>query len=308
MVAVTVICFGLAWWIGLYLIERELRLPGVIAIRAAGFGFVIYAVILATESVQRSVVSGGFADGLNWLQSAIAYLPALIWSTVSLAMLKAIHAVDAKTVRWGRLSLALFFAALVAGAITAAPPAARGAHGVSALLQRHGGTIFVQCLLVLSAVALTIVAVTVMWRNREKWLPEMPQHRRWATIFFSSALCGAVAIVPTGLVPPSAVPGAAGADLGLIAGAVLMVHLQEGPYAIHIRAALVGVIAASTLFALNAAIAPWSGGIGVGVMLALTVLTPIALVLVRRSNVRAREASHTPANLAEQNETMHHIS
>jgi len=81
----SVIAFGVAWWLGLYLLARA---PGKPAPRRAGIGLVGYALALASDGL-----------GNDLLTAVLLCLPALFWTGVLVALVPERPAVD----RWWRL-------------------------------------------------------------------------------------------------------------------------------------------------------------------------------------------------------------
>lgn len=76
MLGVTFVAFGLAWWLGLYLLSRS---PGKAVTRRAGFGLLAYAAAVACEPF-----SGLWMERLQYVLVAA---PALAWSGVLLGVL-----------------------------------------------------------------------------------------------------------------------------------------------------------------------------------------------------------------------------
>jgi hypothetical protein len=80
MLALTTIVFGLAWWLGLYLLVRDPRNP---LLRRAGLGLLIYALALAADLL-RPLVS---APLLLSAISALAFIPAICWVGAAICLL-----------------------------------------------------------------------------------------------------------------------------------------------------------------------------------------------------------------------------
>lgn len=95
----SVIAFGVAWWLGLYLLARGLAKP---TLRRAGIGLVGYALALATYGL-----------GNDLLTAVLLCLPAVFWTGVLVALLPDRPAID----RWWRL--AILPASLVVAAASA---------------------------------------------------------------------------------------------------------------------------------------------------------------------------------------------
>jgi hypothetical protein len=83
----SVIAFGVAWWLGLYLLARG---PAKPTLRRAGIGLVGYALALATDGI-----------GNDLLTAVLLSLPAVFWTGVLVALLPDRPAID----RWWRLAV-----------------------------------------------------------------------------------------------------------------------------------------------------------------------------------------------------------
>jgi hypothetical protein len=84
VVTVDVVTFGLAWWLGLYLLTRDPRKP---LLNRAGIGLMIYALALAADTLSRAAPAPGLAGALARLHWGAIFLPALWWSGVLLLLL-----------------------------------------------------------------------------------------------------------------------------------------------------------------------------------------------------------------------------
>jgi len=84
VVTVDVVTFGLAWWLGLYLLARDPRKP---LLSRAGIGLMLYALALAADTLSRAAPTPGLAAALARLHWAAIFLPALWWSGVLLLLL-----------------------------------------------------------------------------------------------------------------------------------------------------------------------------------------------------------------------------
>ncbi len=101
---VTVVAFGLAWWLGLYLLARD---PAKATLRRAGLGLLAYALALAADQP--------FVD--DRVHTALLCLPAVLWTGVLVALLPAPAAADGW---WRRAVLPASLAVAAAGAFAGA--------------------------------------------------------------------------------------------------------------------------------------------------------------------------------------------
>jgi len=84
VLAVGVIAFGLAWWLGLYLLARD---PRRALLRRAGGGLVAYALALACDALRASGPGAPAADLLGRLNALLVFLPILAWSGAAILLL-----------------------------------------------------------------------------------------------------------------------------------------------------------------------------------------------------------------------------
>ena len=99
---VTVVAFGFAWWLGLYLLARD---PAKPTLRRAGAGLLAYALALATDGVLDHRV-----------HTVLLCLPAILWTGVLVAH----HPAD----RWWRGAILPATVAAAVGSVIAAVPTA----------------------------------------------------------------------------------------------------------------------------------------------------------------------------------------
>ncbi|MCP3801631.1 hypothetical protein NLX83_20425 [Allokutzneria sp. A3M-2-11 16] len=90
---VSVVAFGVAWWLGLYLIARDPKKPTLVR---AGVGLLAYAAALAVEALLPHAQS---QDVLREVQGVFVCVPPLAWSGVAVALL------PEKYHRWWRIWL-----------------------------------------------------------------------------------------------------------------------------------------------------------------------------------------------------------
>lgn len=83
MIALAVIAFGVAWWLGLYVFARDPRKP---VLRRTGAGLLAYAAALACEPL-REVAGRDAAEVIGEVRAALLVVPALAWTGVILQLL-----------------------------------------------------------------------------------------------------------------------------------------------------------------------------------------------------------------------------
>lgn len=84
MLATGVIAFGLAWWLGLYLLARD---PSRALLRRAGGGLLAYALALACDTLRAAGPPAALADLLGRLGGMLVFLPVLIWGGAAILLL-----------------------------------------------------------------------------------------------------------------------------------------------------------------------------------------------------------------------------
>jgi hypothetical protein len=97
----TVVAFGFAWWLGLYLLARDLRKP---LLRRAGLGLLAYGLALAADQP--------FLD--DRVHVVLLCLPAVLWAGVLVALLPEPADVDRQ---WLRIVLPASLAVALASAV-----------------------------------------------------------------------------------------------------------------------------------------------------------------------------------------------
>jgi hypothetical protein len=107
MVGLVVAAFGIAWWLGLYLLARD---PAKPVLRRAGLGLLGYAVALVVEQLGP----GGVHVGV-----VLVCLPALAWSGVFVLLADDSGGLD----RWWRFGCLPLFAVAAAGVLAGLGPA-----------------------------------------------------------------------------------------------------------------------------------------------------------------------------------------
>lgn len=196
MLVLTTVAFGIAWWLGLYLIARDPRSPVLLR---AGLGLLVYALALAADLLRAVAPTAPAAA------SVLAFLPATLWAGAAIRLLPDTPRRNRLDAIWrlGLLpaSLAALLAAAATGALQGAAPGwAHLALGALALLPLAG------CLALLvkerralrpAGVAGVVVVVTLFL-----------------------ALGTALLLVPLGWVPRELALLGVGVDLALLGAAV----------------------------------------------------------------------------------------
>ncbi|RKN51163.1 hypothetical protein [Micromonospora endolithica] len=198
MTAVAVTAFGLAWWLGLYLLARNPRQP---VLCRAGVGLLAYALVLACDGLAVAA-QGAVARRLTEVGGGLAHLPALAWTGVLLALLPEPVALRARLDRAWRLVAPVLGATLVAlgatGSLTGAP--ARTVAGAAVLLPLLG------------------VYVLVL-RHRRALRPAGPAGVT-VVVTLLLGLGLSLVLLPGDLLPRAVALGAVGLDLALLGVAV----------------------------------------------------------------------------------------
>lgn len=125
MVWVSAVAFGVAWWLGLYLLARDTRKP---VLCRAGAGLLAYAVAVIADALAAD------AEWFDGLRIVLVCVPALAWSGVLLRLLPE---------RWSDRLDRLWRLVLVPVFVALAMPAAAGLMPVAYLL----GTLMILVLL-----------------------------------------------------------------------------------------------------------------------------------------------------------------
>lgn len=119
MLGLLVVAFGIAWWLGLYLLARD---PGKGVLRRAGLGLIAYASALFVDQF-------GPAD----LALVLTCLPALAWSGVFVRLVEEVG-LD----RWWRFGVVPLFALTAVAALAGVGPAGMVLAGMGALCLTGG--------------------------------------------------------------------------------------------------------------------------------------------------------------------------
>lgn len=126
MVGLVATAFGIAWWLGLYLLARD---PGKPVLRRAGLGLLGYAAALVVDQL-------GSSTGAAHVAWVLMCLPALAWSGVFVLLADDSGGTD----RWWRFGCMPLFAVAAAGVLAGFRPAVI-ALAVLAALALAGGLV-----------------------------------------------------------------------------------------------------------------------------------------------------------------------
>jgi hypothetical protein len=176
------VVFGLALWLGLYLISRD---PASLVLRLAGLGLVAYALVWALDSV---LAIDGVPDRVARLRWPLQFVPALCWTGALLALLPDDLPARTRLLRFWRL-----YAPIVGVLILLA--------GVSGLLfDSPGGGLRPGGVLAGCAVLVPLLlAAGLLWRVRGIARPLAPNGLLLVALLFFTLSTGALVFQPLGL-------------------------------------------------------------------------------------------------------------
>ncbi len=84
MLMLTTVAFGLAWWLGWYLIARGPTKPLLLRV---GFGLLSYALALAIDLLRNQSFDPALTAALSQLSSFLVFLPAIGWTGAAILLL-----------------------------------------------------------------------------------------------------------------------------------------------------------------------------------------------------------------------------
>lgn len=210
MVAVSVLVFALAWWMGLYLLSRDPRKPVLVL---AAFGLCGFAVVVGLDAVRT--VGGGYAEALSRIEIYLAAVPAIAWFAVVMELARPADTERSRTRE-------MLLTAVVAVAVLSGAVLAGSVNGPV----RLGHWVMFTVILV-STLGAMVAAVRNLSPGRyapARREPAQPARVAGvvavATLFF--ALSNAILIIPLGLVPSWLALAATGFDVLLLGIAVAL--------------------------------------------------------------------------------------
>jgi hypothetical protein len=115
MVALSVLVFALAWWMGLYLISRD---PGKPVLVLAAVGLCGFAVVVALDAVRS--IGTGYSEVLSRMEIYLVTVPAIAWFAVVLELARPTDTERGRTremVMTGFVAAAVLLGATLAGSV-----------------------------------------------------------------------------------------------------------------------------------------------------------------------------------------------
>lgn len=198
MVALSALVFGLAWWMGLYLLSRDPRKPVLVL---AAIGLCGFSLVVALDAV-RAIV-GGHAEVLSRIEIYLVAVPAIAWFAVVLELARP---TDADRGRAREMTLtAVVAAAVLLGAVVAGSV---------------NGPLRLGHWLMFAVISVSTLGAMVAAVRRPAQPVRVAGVVAVATLFF--ALGNAILIIPLGLVPSWLALAATGFDVLLLGVAVAL--------------------------------------------------------------------------------------
>jgi hypothetical protein len=267
MVAWTVIAFGLAWWLGLYLIARDPRKP---VLRRAGAGLFAYAGALGCAALRAA----GESEPVAAVQGVLVCLPALAWTGVVVRLLPPESPWPQRLDRAWLFGLVPLVTVALAAVVVAGDAPALAGEGTAA-----GPAHAALAVLVLVPLALAVGLAAAHWR---RFRPALGGGvLAVATLQFA---LGAVALLfPLGWLPDGLLMAGIGADLLLLGLAVALFDaFAEGEsLRADMRRSLLTAAAMAALFGSQVGLAIAVGGELTRVLAALLLGTVAAAITVQ---------------------------
>jgi hypothetical protein len=198
VVALSVLVFALAWWMGLYLLSRDPRKPVLVL---AAIGLCGFAVVVALDAVRT--IGGGYAEDLSRIEIYLAAVPAIAWCAVVMELARP---ADTERGRAREMTLtAVVAAAVLLGAVVAGSV---------------NGPLRLGHWLMFAVISVSTLGAMVAAVRRPAQPVRVAGVVAVATLFF--ALGNAILIIPLGLVPSWLALAATGIDVLLLGVAVAL--------------------------------------------------------------------------------------
>jgi hypothetical protein len=198
VVALSVLVFALAWWMGLYLLSRDPRKPVLVL---AAIGLCGFAVVVALDAVRT--IGGGYAEDLSRIEIYLAAVPAIAWCAVVMELARP---ADTERGRAREMTLtAVVAAAVLLGAVVAGSV---------------NGPLRLGHWLMVAVISVSTLGAMVAAVRRPAQPVRVAGVVAVATLFF--ALGNAILIIPLGLVPSWLALAATGIDVLLLGVAVAL--------------------------------------------------------------------------------------
>lgn len=196
MLALTAVAFGLAWWLGLYLIARD---PGKPVLRRAAYGLISYSLAVACHGLAAAAPAEA-RTALTALATVLVHLSGVAWAGVLLRLApETADWRDRLDLWWRRAAAPLTVAVLVGAALTAA---VGGPAGWTALAS----------LLVVAQLATGFGVL--LWSRRATRPAPVVGVLAAATLLFGLGLSGL--LLPLGWLPDWLAVAGIGADLAIL--------------------------------------------------------------------------------------------
>jgi hypothetical protein len=278
VLATSVVAFGLAWWLGLYLVARDPRKP---VLRRAGAGLLAYAAALACQSLRTGVTHPALAAALGAAEAVLVCVPAVAWTGVIILLLP-------DTVRWRQRADQAWRAVLVPlAAIALVPVLAQGGARRGEGLASPAAYLW----LVLPVLVPLVVAFAVVLR---RWRELRPSPAGGlvgvATLLFGLGLMPL--LFPFGWLPRELVLAGMGVDLALLGLAVAVFDaFGEGEtLRADMRRSLLGAAGIGALFGSQVSLAMLLGAGHTTPLVALLFGTVAAAIAVQVLGDRTQAA------------------
>ena len=198
MIALSALVFALAWWMGLYLLSRDVRKPVLVL---AAVGLCGFAMVVALDAVRG--IGTGHSEALSRIEIYLVAVPAVAWFAVLLELARPVdtergHARE--LILTGLVAAAVLWGAALAGSVNG--PLRLG-HWV-----------------MFAAISLSTLGAMLAAVRRPDQPAGVAGVVAVATLFF--ALGNAILVIPLGLVPSWLALASTGLDVLLLGIAVAL--------------------------------------------------------------------------------------